>query len=187
MDIMKRWTFALPALALLLAVLAVLSYRAGHAALAAASMPSTGKASLAPVLAAGDWIDGRPTAATVAGKVVVVDVFTVDCGNCQNVVPTLRALYAADRGRGLVVIGIHSPETPVEKGRSYVTDSLQRQGIVWPVAVDNNFKLWSDYGVSAWPTELFFDRRGRLRGTITGDSQDDSVKSTVQALLTERG
>jgi hypothetical protein len=86
-----------------------------------------------------------------------------------------------------VVIGIHSPETPEEKNRSYVTESLQRQGIVWPVAVDNNFNLWSAYGVSAWPTELFFDRHGHLRGTITGDSQDDSVKSTVQALLAERG
>jgi thiol-disulfide isomerase/thioredoxin len=186
MDIMKRWTFALPALALLLGVLAMLSYRTGHAAVAAAMTPPA-KSPLGPVLAANDWIDGRPTAAAIAGKVVVVDVFTVDCGNCQNVVPTLRTLYAADRARGLVVIGIHSPETPEEKNRSYVTDSLQRQGIVWPVAVDNNFNLWNAYGVSAWPTELFFDRHGRLRGTITGDSQDDSVKSTVAALLAERG
>ena len=187
MDTMKRWTFALPALALLLGVLAVVSYRTGHGSVAAAAMGAPANAPLAPVLAAGDWIDGRPTAATLAGKVVVVDVFTVDCGNCQNVVPTLRTLYAADRSRGLVVIGIHSPETPPERGRDYVSASLQRQGIVWPVAVDNNFKLWNAYGVSAWPTELFFDRHGRLRGTITGDSQDDSVKSTVQALLAERG
>ena len=186
MDIMKRWTFALPALALLLGVLALLSYRTGHAA-AAAAMTPTAKAPRGPVLAASDWIDGRPTAAALAGKVVVVDVFTVDCGNCQNVVPTLRTLFAADRARGLVVIGIHSPETPGERNRSYVTDSLQRQGIVWPVAVDNSFDLWNAYGVSAWPTELFFDRHGRLRGTITGDSQDDSVKSTVAALLAERG
>ncbi|HTA40500.1 MAG TPA: redoxin family protein [Candidatus Acidoferrales bacterium] len=185
---MKRWTFALPALALLLVVPALIALRAGYASAASApvTVPS-GRAPLAPVLAAGDWIDGRPTAATVAGKVVVVDVFTVDCGNCQNVVPTLRTLYAADRDRGLVVIGVHSPETPPEKDRSYVTDSLRRQGIVWPVAVDNEFNLWAAYGVSAWPTELFFDRHGRLRGTITGDSQDDSVKSTVAALLAERG
>jgi thiol-disulfide isomerase/thioredoxin len=184
---MKRWTFALPALALLLGVLAVVSYRTGSAAVAAGAMAPPAKAPLGPVLAAGDWIDGRPTAAAVAGKVVVVDVFTVDCGNCQNVVPTLRTLYAADRDRGLVVIGIHSPETPQEKNRAYVTDSLQRQGIVWPVAVDDNFKLWGAYGVSAWPTELFFDRHGHLRATIIGDSQDGSVKSTVQALLAERG
>ncbi len=184
---MKRWTFALPALALLLGVLALVSYRTGHASAAAAAITPASNVPLGPVLAANDWIDGRPTAAALAGKVVVVDVFTVDCGNCQNVVPTLRTLYAADRDRGLVVIGIHSPETPAEKNRSYVTDSLQRQGIVWPVAVDNNFSLWSAYGVSAWPTELFFDRHGHLRGTITGDSQDDSVKSTVAALLAERG
>jgi peroxiredoxin len=185
---MKRWTFALTALALLLGALTVVSCDLGHRSVASAATAQAPQTpALAPVLAAGDWIDGRPTAASLAGKVVVVDVFTVDCGNCQNVVGTLRSLYEADRGRGLAVIGIHSPETPPEKERTYVTDSLQRQGIVWPVAVDNDFKLWNAYGVSAWPTQLFFDRRGRLRGTITGDSQDDDVKSTVAALLAERG
>jgi thiol-disulfide isomerase/thioredoxin len=179
MDIMKRWTFALPLLALALALIAC-------AARSAESKGPSGPA-LAPVLAASDWIDGRATASSVAGKVVVLDVFTVDCYNCQNVVPTLRTLYSANRDRGLEVIGVHSPETPAEKERPYVTSGLQRQGIVWPVAVDNEFKLWHEYGVSAWPTELFFDRHGRLRATIVGDSQDDDVKRTVESLLAERG
>ncbi len=141
---------------------------------------------LAPVLDASAWLDGRATAASVAGNVVVLDVFTVDCYNCQNVVPTLRSLYAADRARGLAVIGIHSPETPAEKDRAYVQASLARQGIVWPVAVDNAFSLWNAYGVNAWPTQLFFDRHGHWRKTIVGDSQDDQVRATVEALLAER-
>jgi len=176
---MKRWTFALAILALALGSAALLVHGPARGAEPAGS--------LATVLGASDWIDGRPTAAALTGKVVVLDVFTVDCYNCQNVVPTLRSLYAADRGRGLAVIGIHSPETPSEKGRSYVTDSLGRQGIVWPVAVDNDFALWHAYGVNAWPTELFFDRQGRLRGTIVGDSQDDAVKHLVDQLLADRG
>ncbi len=54
-------------------------------------------------------------AAELAGKVVIVDFFTVDCYNCRNVVPTLRSLYASDRNKGLAVVGIHTPETPAEK------------------------------------------------------------------------
>jgi thiol-disulfide isomerase/thioredoxin len=138
---------------------------------------------LGPVLAAPDWLNGRPD---VQGKVVVLDVFTVDCYNCQNVVPELRSLYASDRKRGLAIVGIHAPETPAERGRGYVLQSLARQGIVWPVAVDNAFTLWNAYGVSAWPTQLFFDRHGRLRQTIVGDSQDAAVKATVEQLLAER-
>ncbi|MGB8796708.1 MAG: hypothetical protein WCC70_04045, partial [Candidatus Aquilonibacter sp.] len=59
-------------------------------------------------------------------------------------------------------------------------------GIVWPVAVDNGFSLWDAYGVNAWPTQLFFDRHGRLRKVIVGDSQDDQVRATAEALLQER-
>lgn len=141
--------------------------------------------SLRPVVAAHDWLNGRATLADLDGKVVVLDVFTVDCYNCQNVVPELRTLYARDRGRGLAIVGIHAPETPAERERAYVAQSLARQGIVWPVAIDNAFSLWNDYGVSAWPTQLIFDRRGRLRETIVGDSQDAAVASVVEKLLAE--
>jgi thiol-disulfide isomerase/thioredoxin len=141
---------------------------------------------LTPLLDASDWLNARATAAQLAGKVVIVDVFTVDCYNCQNVVPTLRTLYGDDRTRGLAIVGVHSPETPAERGRAYVTQSLARQGIVWPVAVDNAFALWNIYGVTAWPTQLFFDRHGRLRKTIVGDSQDGDVRSTVEMLLAEK-
>lgn len=149
---------------------------------------AVGKAntSLEPVLAAHDWLNGRATSESIAGRVVVLDVFTVDCYNCQNVVPELRTLYARDRSRGLAVVGIHAPETPEERERPYVAQSLQRQGIVWPVAIDNAFALWNDYGVSAWPTQLIFDRRGRLRATVVGDSQDAVIETTVEKLLAEK-
>lgn len=144
--------------------------------------PASAAPTLSPVLRASDWLNGRPD---VRGKVVVLDVFTVDCFNCRNVVPALRSLYALEHAKGLEIIGIHSPETPVEKQRGYVAENLRTQGIRWPVAVDNSFSLWDAYGVNAWPTQLFFDRHGRLRKTIVGDSQDDLVRKTVEALLAE--
>jgi thiol-disulfide isomerase/thioredoxin len=140
---------------------------------------------LARLNTARDWINGRVAGSDLRGRVVVVDVFTVDCSNCQNVVPTLRRLYSQDRTRGLSVVGIHTPETPAERSRAYVQQSLLRQGIVWPVAVDNDFALWRAYEVQAWPTELFFDRSGRLRKVIVGDSQDQDVRATVESLLRE--
>ncbi len=141
---------------------------------------------LGPVLNAQDWLNTKASPTEVAGKVVVLDVFTVDCYNCRNVVPTLRSLYASQHQNGLEIIGIHAPETPAEQQREYVAENLKRQGIVWPVAVDNSFSLWNTYGVSAWPTQLFFDRHGHLRKVIVGDSQDDAVRSEVEALLAER-
>jgi thiol-disulfide isomerase/thioredoxin len=132
---------------------------------------------------AADWINGRVSGLDLSGKVVVLDVFTVDCSNCQNVVPTLRQLYTKDRARGLRVVGIHAPETPAERSRPYVEQSLARQGIIWPVAVDNGFALWQAYNVQEWPTELFYDRHGRLRKVIVGDGQDEDVRATAESLL----
>ena len=129
------------------------------------------------------WINGRVSASDLQGKVAVLDVFTVDCYNCQNVVPTLRSLYSKDRARGLRVIGIHAPETPAERSRPYVEQSLTRQGIVWPVVIDNDFALWHAYGVQAWPTQLIFDRHGELRKVVVGDSQDREVRAEVESLL----
>jgi thiol-disulfide isomerase/thioredoxin len=156
------------------------------AALVLSATAANATPSLNPVLRAKEWINARATTSDVAGKVVVLDVFTVDCFNCRNVVPTLRSLYASQRSKGLEIIGIHAPETPTEKQRAYVTENLAQQGIVWPVAVDNAFSLWDAYGVNAWPTQLFFDRRGHLRTVIVGDSQDDAVRREVEALLAER-
>jgi thiol-disulfide isomerase/thioredoxin len=141
---------------------------------------------LAPVYgAAQGWLNGKLTPSDTAGKVVIVDVFTFDCYNCKNVVPNLRALNAK-KADGLAIVGIHSPETPFETNRANVVENLHRQGITWPVAIDNSFAIWHAYNVDAWPTQLIFDRTGKLRATIVGDSQDDEVDRIVQKLLAER-
>src|SRR5689334_6943679 len=85
-------------------------------ALAPNAPARAGQVSLAPLSSATAWLNGHPPA-DLGGHVVVVDVFTVDCSNCQNVVPTLRSLYTKDRAHGLLVIGVHSPETPEERSK----------------------------------------------------------------------
>ena len=141
---------------------------------------------LAPLLAAtAGWLNGNATRASLDGKVVIVDVFTFGCYNCQNVVPNLRALHRKPSA-DLAIIGIHSPETPYERDRAHVIASLKSQGITWPVTIDNDFRLWHAYGVEYWPTQLIFDRKGVLRKTIVGDSQDDDVDTAVKALIAER-
>ncbi len=147
---------------------------------------ATATGSLAPVLEAREgWINGPATARSLENKVVLVDVFTFGCSNCQNVIPNLRKI-AASHADGLVIVGVHSPETPYERTRSNVVANLKMQGVVWPVALDNSFAIWKAYGVTAWPTQMVFDRHGRLRKTVVGDSQDSELDTTIDALLLER-
>jgi len=146
-------------------------------ALAAASPRLT----LAPLFAApGPWLDGRLVAGEVAGKVVVVDVFTVDCFNCRNVTPTLRAVHRDKPG--VIVVGIHTPETAWERDRGHVRAKLAELGVTWPVVLDDTNSLWDAYGIEAWPTQLFFDRTGVLQHRVVGDSQDAEVLATIDRL-----
>jgi thiol-disulfide isomerase/thioredoxin len=141
---------------------------------------------LAPVLAAPDWLNGRVGAADVAGKVVIVDVFTFDCINCKHVLPNLQHLHASVPAGDLTIIGVHAPETPAERERANVVRELARQGVVWPVALDNSFAVWKALDNEYWPTQYIFDRRGGLRRTVVGEGQDDVVNATVRALIAER-
>jgi thiol-disulfide isomerase/thioredoxin len=177
---MKRQAFLI-ALAALVASLSVPLPRAAVAAPATA-----GAAGLGPVLAATDWLNGRVAAADVSGKVVIVDVFTFDCINCKHVTPNLQRLHANVPASDLAIIGVHAPETPDERDRGNVLRELARQGIVWPVALDNSFRVWNALNNQYWPTQYIFDRHGVLRRTVVGEGQDDVVTSTVHALIAER-
>jgi thiol-disulfide isomerase/thioredoxin len=140
---------------------------------------------LSPVFSATDWINGRLGSTDVAGKVVVVDVFTFDCINCKHVTPNLQKLNAEVPLRDLAIIGVHAPETSFERDRSNVVRELSRQGIVWPVALDNSFAVWHALGNEYWPTQYIFDRHGALRRTVVGEGQDDVVDATVRTLIAE--
>lgn len=152
----------------------------------AGAVPAMAQPSLRPVLSAPQWLNGRAQESSVRGKVVIVDVFTFGCINCKHVIPELRSLYRSTSRKDLQIIGIHTPETAYEGVRSNVVTNLALQGIVWPVAIDNNQSLWNAYGIQFWPSQLIFDRQGILRKTIIGEGQDAEVMATVKSLIAQK-
>ena len=140
---------------------------------------------LAPVLGATSWANAAGPPPT-AGRVTIVDVFTFDCINCKHVTPELRALRARYGNGDLAIVGVHAPELPQEHVHANVVRALTAQDITWPVAYDDDFRLWNAYGVTAWPTQLVFDRRGRLRATIVGEGYDRELEHTIAQLVAEK-
>lgn len=140
---------------------------------------------LAPVLSAMPWANASGPPPT-EGRVTIVDVFTYGCINCQHVTPELRKLRTAYTTRELAIVGVHAPETPDEHVHANVAQALRDQQIAWPVVYDDGFQIWNAYGVSAWPTQLVFDRRGRLRKTYVGEGYDAQLEQTVRELAAER-
>jgi thiol-disulfide isomerase/thioredoxin len=143
--------------------------------------------SLAPIASAtAAWLNSGGPPPT-AGRVTIVDVFTYGCINCQHVTPQLQKLHAAIPAADLAIVGVHTPETPEERNHANVRRALRDQKIVWPVVFDDDSRLWNAFRVEAWPTQLVFDRRGKLRATIVGEGQDAQLERIVRGLIAERG
>jgi thiol-disulfide isomerase/thioredoxin len=139
---------------------------------------------LAPLLSGGTWANAAGPPPT-QGRVTIVDVFTFACINCQHVTPELRRLRAAYAPSDLTVIGVHTPELPEERVHPNVVAALRTQNITWPVVYDDDQRLWDAFGVNAWPTQLVFDRHGRLRATIVGEGYDRELERVVHELVGE--
>lgn len=131
---------------------------------------------LDPVNRATSWLNGRPAAADLHDRVVLIDIFTFECINCTRVTPNLKSLYSRYSRRQLEIVAVHTPEVPAyQKRMSYLAQQVRLAALPWPIAVDNDYRIWNAYGIDAWPTQLVFDRTGRLVARIVGDGQDGEL------------
>jgi hypothetical protein len=90
------------------------------------------------------------------------------------------------RGEGLTIIGVHSPETDMERDQGRLLAYLKKERIKWRVAVDSDFEIWRRFEIEAWPTILLIDRQGMIRSTYVGDDQSDRIEADLRRLLTAR-
>jgi len=131
-----------------------------------------------------NWFNSAPlTLSQLRGKVVLVDFWTYGCVNCVNTLPHVTELYAKYRDRGLVVVGIHTPEFPFEKSASNVQAALKRHGITYPVAQDNNSQTWNAYSNRYWPAQYIVDQNGTIVYQHDGGGQYEQMDQAIARLL----
>ncbi|MFL6061872.1 MAG: cytochrome c biogenesis protein DipZ, partial [Marmoricola sp.] len=129
--------------------------------------------------------DDPVTAAQLAGKVVLVDFWAYSCINCQRAIPHVEAWYSKYKDDGLVVVGVHTPEYAFEHDRSNVEDGAKRLGITYPVALDNDYGTWDNYGNSSWPAEYLVDAQGQVRHVAIGEGDYAGTEQLIRRLLTD--
>ncbi|MDX6602203.1 MAG: hypothetical protein QOF13_1405 [Solirubrobacterales bacterium] len=130
----------------------------------------------------------RPlTLRSLRGRVVLVDFWTYSCINCLRTLPYLTAWDRTYRKDGLTIVGVHSPEFPFEKDAGNVAEAIERNGIHYPVAQDNDLATWSAYGTQYWPSEYFIDARGQVRFAHYGEGEYGEKEKIIRQLLAEAG
>jgi thiol-disulfide isomerase/thioredoxin len=132
------------------------------------------------------WVNSAPlTLASLRGKVVLVDFWTLGCYNCRNTLPYVTGWYEKYKDQGLVVIGVHTPEFAYERDTANVKNAVAQHQIGYPVAQDNEYATWDAYGNRYWPAAYFVDTRGRIRHIQIGEGGYDKAEQVIQQLLAE--
>ena len=143
---------------------------------------------LPPLDGLGPWFNIAPlTREQLRWKVVVIDFWTYSCINCLRSIPFVRAWDERYRKDGLVVIGVHAPEFAFERDPSNVARAAKDLAIGYPIALDNQYKLWSALKNNYWPAHYFVDAKGRVRYHHFGEGNYAMSERVIRQLLAEAG
>ena len=120
------------------------------------------------------------------GKVVLVDFWTYSCINCIRTLPYLVDWNQKYSDKGLVIVGVHSPEFEFEKNIDNVKQAVARFGIKYPVLLDNDHETWNAFQNSYWPRKYLVDSDGYIRYDHIGEGGYAETENAIKSLLAER-
>jgi thiol-disulfide isomerase/thioredoxin len=120
------------------------------------------------------------------GKVVLVDFWTYSCINCIRTLPYLVDWNHKYSDKGLVIVGVHSPEFEFEKNIDNVKQAVTRFGIKYPVLLDNDHGTWNAFQNSYWPRKYLVDSEGYIRYDHIGEGGYVETENAIKNLLSER-
>jgi thiol-disulfide isomerase/thioredoxin len=150
--------------------------------------PIAGQTGLASLDRANEWLNSPPlTNSALRGKVVLVDFWTYSCINWRRTLPYVRAWAEKYKDRGLVVIGVHSPEFSFEKNISNVRWAVKAMQVDYPVVLDSQLVIWRAFDNQYWPALYFIDAQGRARHHYFGEGAYAQSEMIIQRLLAEAG
>ncbi len=134
------------------------------------------------------WLNSPPlTLESLRGKVVLVDFWTYSCINCLRTLPYLKSWDEKYRDKGLVIIGIHTPEFQFEHDQSNVRMAVAKYGLKYPIALDNGYQTWTAFQNHFWPHKYLMDQDGVIRHEQIGEGGYQETEAMIQKLLNERG
>jgi hypothetical protein len=144
-----------------------------------------------PTAKAKSWIGTPQTWDRLRGQVVLLDVWRYACTSCRATVPWVKATRERYAGRGLVLVGVHTPAFTFEHEKDKVQAEVRRHGLDYSHLLDDDSAYMKALGADGWPSLYLVDRCGRVRETQFGEVaiKDDPdaarLEAAIEALLAE--
>ena len=122
----------------------------------------------------------------VGKKVILIDFWTYSCINCIRTQPYLNAWHKQYEDDGLLIIGVHTPEFDFERDIANVRAAVDREEILYPVVLDNDYATWRAYGNRYWPRKYLIDIDGFIVYNHIGEGSYEETEEAIRSALEER-
>jgi len=135
---------------------------------------------------ANAWLNSQSISKSeLKGKVVLIQFCTYTCINWLRTLPYIRAWTEKYNNKGLVVIGVHTPEFSFEKNIDNVRREIKNMKIGFPIAIDNNQDIWNAFNNQYWPALYLIDSKGHIRHHQFGEGGYEQSEKIIQQMLME--
>ncbi len=129
------------------------------------------------------WINSKPLdMEKLKGKVLLVDFWTYTCINCRRSIPYVKRWHEKYAKKGLVIVGVHSPEFGFEKEPKNVKAAVKELGIEYPVAMDSDMTTWDAFDNRYWPAKYLI-KDGDVIHVQFGEGRYEEFEKEIQAAL----
>jgi len=139
------------------------------------------------------WINSDPlTLQQLRGKVVLIHFYAFQCHNCHANFEHYRRWHEQSSDDEVVVIGIQTPETRMERNVDAIRQAAAERELRFPILVDLESKNWDAWANTMWPTIYVVDRDGYIRfwwqGELNwkGATVDQQIDTLIAELLAEK-
>ncbi len=118
---------------------------------------------------------------------MLVNFWTYTCINWLRTLPYVRAWADRYTDHGLTVIGVHTPEFDFEHDLDNVRQQVKDLEVGYPMAIDNDYRIWTAFSNHYWPAFYFVDAQSQIRHHRFGEGDYQMSEMVLQQLLTEAG
>jgi thiol-disulfide isomerase/thioredoxin len=139
----------------------------------------------APVIK-GTSLDGEPIdVGSMAGDVVVLNLWASWCGPCRGEAPALESVYQETKDQGVRFVGLNTRDGTAN------AQAFQRAfKISYPSIDDQDQRLQlafsSSVNPSTIPWTIILDRQQRIAAVIPGEATYTALKRTVESVAAEK-
>jgi len=96
------------------------------------------------------------------GKKVAINFWATWCAPCRVEIPVLNSIYGELNTESFQLLAVSS------ESKNEIIDFISLNPILYPVLVDNDYRVASDFNIMAYPTFVYIDEKGIITDIDSG-------------------